>query len=486
MIHQVESFFNHSVTFLKQFVRRIYHTVDDHPLQYFFGLMGAVFLSIVLTYVIQNPPAKQVVEVKQPKEVTVFSIGKAPRIRMQGKIEKSGVVKITALAGGVVQTIYKHEGDTVGRGTWLFGLSTNYQGGVSQSVSRQIAEKNYQFVSDTYDAQKDVIAKNKDIAQKAEAQAAELRDINYKSIEETNNLISLNNNILSMMDTQLAALDALNVNGSSNSAILSLKQGKSQVLAALNQAHASVRTAEYQTNGDNEPGAIARAQRDATLKQLEIQEKSLDLNKEIALLNMRLAQIQESLMYPASPFGGTIERINVKVGQYVPAGTVLATMTGTSNSASIVVFAPRHIAESISHLETSVITIGSDTVSMYPTAVSSEPVDGSLHVITFSVPDTFAARLSNDQNIMVDMPIGEAQSSATIPFIPLDAIYQTDTKSYIYVAERTGKMIKAVSRTLTLGEVMGDYVEVKQGLRAGDIVIIDRDVIEGDTLTIHY
>lgn len=486
MINQVEIFSNKINTFLKQLLRRIYHTVDDHPLQYFFGLMGIGMVLIVLMYIIQNPKIKSVPEAKKPKEVEVFSIGKAPRIHIQGKIEKSGVIKITALTGGVIQNIYKHEGDKVSRGTWLFGFSTNYQGGVSQSVSRQMAEKNYQFLVDTYDAQKQVIAKNRDTANKAEAQAAELRDINFKSIEETNTLISLNDNILSMMDSQLSALEAINVNGSSNSAILSLKQGKSQILSALNQAHAAVRTAEYQTNGDNEPGAIARNQRDATLKQLEIQEKSLDLNKEVGLLSVRLAQIQESLMYPSSPFDGIVERINVKVGQNVTAGTVLATVTSNHNSASIMVSAPRHIAESISRLEASTVTIGEESVSVYPSYISSEPIDGSLHTITYTLSDASGSHLSNDQMIMVDMPVGEAKSSASVPFIPLDAVYQTDNESYIYVTRVEKGIVKAVSRKVTLGEVMGEYVEVKRGLSSGDSVILDRNIIEDDSLSIQY
>ena len=287
-----------------------------------------------------------------------------------------------------------------------------------------------------------------------------------------------------MMDSQLSVLDSMNVNGSSNSAILSLKQGKSQILSTLNQAHAAVRLSEYQTNGDNEPGAIARNQRDATLRQLDIQEKSLDLNKEIGLLNVRLAQIQESLMYPSAPFNGTIERINVKVGQNVTVGTVLATMTGTRNSASIIVNVPRHIADTISRLEPSNVQVGDTSILVYPSYVSSEPVDGSLHVAIFNLPDIYGVRLSNEQNVLVQIPVGEAQSSSTIPFIPLDAIYQTDSGSYIYVTKDEQGVIKARSQKVTLGEVMGDYVEIKMGLSSGDLVILNRTIIEGDSLTI--
>lgn len=482
MIHSIENIQKNISNTFKKVLRKLYHTIDDHPLQYFFSLMGVVLLLIVLTHVFQTPAKKEVKEIRQTKEVGVVSIGSAPRIHMQAKIEKSGVIKITALTGGVVQQIYKHEGDKVQKGTWLFGMSTNYQGGVAQSVTRQIAEKNNQFVSDTYDSQKEVIAKNREIATKAESQVADLRDINFKSIAETNNLISLNDNVLSMMDQQLAVLDSINVNGSSNSAILSLKQGKSQVLAALNQAHAAVRTAEYQTNGDNEPGAIARAQRDATLKQLDIQEKSLDLNKEISLLNLRLAQIQEAMMYPAAPFEGVIERVNVKVGQNITAGTVLATMTGAKNAASVIVNASSHIALSVSRLEPSTIVAGNTTITAYPSYISSEPTDGTLHSIVFTLPEGEGKLFTNDQVITVDLPIGAANSSSTIPFIPLDTIYQTDTQSFIYVVQADKGELKAVSKTIELGTVMGDFVEVKKGLSAGDKIILDRNVVEGDLL----
>jgi TolA-binding protein len=117
-----------------------------------------------------------------------------------------------------------------------------------------------------------------------------------------------------MLDEQLKGLEAINVNGSSNSAILQLKTGKASALAGLNQARAALRSSEYQTGSDNEPAQIARLQKETTLKQLELQEKTLDLNREISLLNLRLSQIQEALMYPASPVEGRVERIHVKKG----------------------------------------------------------------------------------------------------------------------------------------------------------------------------
>jgi multidrug efflux pump subunit AcrA (membrane-fusion protein) len=471
-------------TLFKKVLRFITRSIDSRPLASFFTALGLVILLIVLGTILRTPPHVATQTEKKAKEVDVFSIGQAPRLTVQAKIEKSGVIKITALTGGVVQKIYKHEGETISRGSWLFWLSSNYQGGVTASVSRQMAEKNYAFLKDNYDTQKEIIAKNRDIATKIESQSSALRDISSKSIDETKSLISLNENVVSMMDSQITGLESINVNGSSNSAILQLKQGKAQVLSGLNQARAALRSSEYQTNGDNEPAALAQLQRDATLKQLDLQERTLDLNKEVALLNVRLSQIQESLMYPASPFDGVVERIYVKVGQNVTSGTVLATITGSQNTAKAIVLTTRHIAENISRLEPTYFNERNVKLDLFPTYISTEPTDGSLYTIIFAIPDTKASSFSSDQIVEVTIPMGVAQSMSAIPYIPLDAIYQTDSESYVYITVADHGAIHAQSKKIELGEVVGDFVEVKSGITAGDKIILDRTIIEGDLLKI--
>lgn len=480
--------FNNSIAFIKKGFRSISRfvlkSIDTHPLVSFYSVLGFMIVLIVLNTVLHKPAEVAVQTVKKPKEVDVFSIGQAPRLAVQAKIEKSGVIKITALTGGVIQKIYKQEGETISRGQWLFWLSSNYQGGTTATISRQMAEKNYAFLNENYDAQKEIISKNRELAQKAESQASKLREINAKSIDETKSIISLNQNVISMMDSQITGLEAINVNGSSNSAILQLKQGKAQVLSGLNQAQAALRSSEYQTNSDNEPGQMAILQRDVTLKQLDLQEKTLSLNKEIALLNVRLSQIQESLMYPVAPFDGVVERIYVKVGQNVTAGTVLATITGTQNTAKAVITTSRHIAESVSRLEPTHLTGKGIAVDVFPSYVSSEPTEGSLFTIIFAIPDAQTASFKNDQVIIADLPIGIAQSMGSIPYIPLDAIYQTDNESYVYTTIAEKGQVKATSKRIKLGEVIGDYVEVKEGITTGDRIILDRTVIEGDLLKV--
>jgi hypothetical protein len=59
-------------------------------------------------------------------------------------------------------------------------------------------------------------------------------------------------------------------------------------------------------------------------------------------------------------------------------------------------------------------------------------------------------------------------------------VYQTQDTSFVLVAQNN----KAVTKTIQVGEVFGDYVEVQSGLKRGDQVILNRNVIADDTVKI--
>lgn len=460
--------------------------VELHPLGSFFTLLAITLVLIVIGDVFRNPKISQEKDIKLVKEVSVYNIGSAPKMLIQGKIEKTGVIKIVALTSGVISQIYKSEGQTIQKGQWLMSLSSNYQGGSSPSLTRQLAATNYQFLLDNFDTQKELIEKNKEIANKVESQSSELRTISSKSIDETKSLISLNENVLSMIDSQISKLELINVNGASDSAILQLKTGKSSAISGLNQAKSSLRNLEYQTSSDQEPAEIAKIQKDLTIKQLELQEKTLHLNREIARLNLRLSEIQESLLYPVSPFHGTVERIFVKPGSYVSTGAVLASINGDVKTLKAVVTTSKSIAERISLLEPSFIYSGLTAVSVYPLYVSHEPVSGNLHAVIYSIPEEFDTQFTNDQIVSIDVPIGIAHTFSSDPFVPIDALYQTQTENSLFIVEKEKqtKNYKVRNISVTIGNAYGSYIEVLTGLKNSDQVVLDRNVIDGDIVVI--
>ncbi len=76
--------------------------------------------------------------------------------------------------------------------------------------------------------------------------------------------------------------------------------------------------------------------------------------------------------------------------------------------------------------------------------------------------------------------MGAPKTSAAVPFVPLDSVFQTQDQAYLFVAKNG----KAVSRKVKLGSVLGRFVEIESGLNNSDQVILDRNVIDGDSVKI--
>jgi multidrug efflux pump subunit AcrA (membrane-fusion protein) len=468
----------------KQLSKKTVGLLDKNPFVSFLGLLGLLLILVIVGNRMRKPSLETSTAVQPIKAVETYQIGSSPKVKLQGKIEKSGVINVMAQSPGIVQKVKVKEGDKVKRGSNLVSLSTNYQGGNVSSVSRQIAQTNVKFLTDNYDAQKDIIGKQREIANTSDTQADKLRDINRQSIDDTKGLISLNEDIVNQLDKQINYLQLINVNGASDSAILQAKQGKAQILAGLNSLKSGLRATEYINNDDKEAASLGNIQKDLTLKQLDLQEKSLDLNKEIAQLNAKLASISESLMFPTSPTNGVVERVFVKPGQMVNPGTPIASIKGDTNETTIIVLVSSEMARSISKTQASLIHINDHEVELLPRYISQEPTEGTLHSVLYLVPAQEAIELANNNSIAIEIPVGVVQASTVMPFIPIDAVYQTENQAFIHLVTDVQNKKTAHVKEVELGPIYGQYVEIAQGLSSGDQVILDRSVIDGEEITI--
>ncbi len=465
----------------QKYYDRFVVSVKRRPIASLTGALLLLFLIIVLGTIISTPKKAQ--PAKPPvKSVQVYKIGVAPRITVQAKIEKSGVVKMTSLTGGVVSFINVSEGDDVGQGANLVTLASNYAGGNALAIQAQIVQTQYKNVLDTYQQQKDLIQKQKDLTNSSETNAANLRDISNKSIDETQNLINLDQDILNTLGQNLSNFEASNSAGINNTAILQTQQLKSQFQAAVNGLNQALRSAQYQASNTNPPADIAREQKDITLKQLDIQDKAIDLNKEISRLQAILTQVNAAIMHPTAPFAGRVERVYVRAGMSVNPGTPLLLLAGSRGDVNAVAVVSQNIAKNVSQTESSTLYFGKDSYDEHPFFISDEATDNGLYTIQFSVPAGFSKQIADGDYISVSIPIGYPNTGQTIPYIPLDAIYQSQDQAYLFVIEDG----KAVSKNLVLGQVYGRYVEIKSGLKAGDQVILNRNIIAGDPVLLNY
>ncbi len=273
------------------------------PLASFLILLGLLLVFLIAGRLFQPQPEEKG-EQQITKNVNVYSIGEGPQAEFQAKVEKSGVVKIIAQSGGIVQNIPVKEGQEVTKGQLIVSLANNYQGGNAASVQRQIAQTQYQNAIDSYGPQMDLINKQRDVATASAGQAQQTRDITRQSVNDTNGLIDANEDQLDKLREQYETLQQ-NPPESTDATYTAYQQLPGQInqlQGGINQLRASQRTGDLQSAEDKSPALLSNLQKEIALKQLEVQEKSINLGKEVSRLQVSLAYVSEALMYPSSPF----------------------------------------------------------------------------------------------------------------------------------------------------------------------------------------
>lgn len=453
---------------LSHFYSKVVIFVKRKPFTSFLVALGFLFLAI-LANALTAPRVEEITKEETPKEVEVYRIGKPAKTNVLAKVEIAGVIEIVAQTPGIVSYIHVNEGDVVWQGKTLVSLANNYGGGNSGSISRELAALQYQNSKDTYDQQKNLINRQREIAEKSDSNSDELRSITDKSLSETRSLIDLNNSIISAIDADIAS--------SQNE---SLKQLKSQFLNGNNLLKSSLRNAEYQAVSDKAPAQLSDLQKDVTLSQLDIQLKAVNLSLEVGRLQLALSEIAESIMFPSSPFGAVVERVYVYPGQSVNPGTPLIKLSGTKQEVNLVAKVPASFARRVSLLEESSIKIDGKEISAKPDFVSHEATDGQLYTVIFTIPESFSDVLTNGEFIQVDLALGVPDTGRAVPFVPIDSVFQTQDNAFVYVVDKD----KAISKKVILGQVIGGEVEV-EGLTDGDQVILNRNILDGDFITIN-
>lgn len=464
--HFPRSTYDRSTTFIKK-----------RPLSSFFVVLGLLLAVLLLGRLINQTPEEKPAE-RAVKAVEVYSIGDGPKATYQARVDKTGVVTIVAQSPGIVQNISVKEGDAVNKGQQIISLSTNYQGGNASSVQRQIAQRQYQNVLDTFDTQNQLIQKQRDVATASAENAQRTRDITRQSLGETNDLVNANQSQLDQINTTLDTLEANNPGGVNNAQIQELQGAANQLQGGLNQLRSAQRTSEYQASNTNPPATLADAQEEIALKQLDIQQKSLDLNRDVSKLQVKLAKVNEALMYPASPFTGKVQNIAVREGQAVNAGTELATIAADDIESTAQLQVPQAVAKLLNSGEPSTVQGKKKTFTITPYYVSTEATSGQLYTVKYDIPQEYQNEFANGQYISIAVPLKAPDTTTAVPLIPIDAVYQTQEKAFVMVANKD----KAVSKSISVGEVFGNYVEVTNGLRQGDQIILNRNVIAGDTV----
>ncbi|HMS22376.1 MAG TPA: hypothetical protein PKA38_01305 [Candidatus Levybacteria bacterium] len=450
---------------------------QKHPFLSFFIALGVLLLIIILGNISSKLGMKSEHVKELVKKVEVYSIGESPRISLQAQVKQEGVIEIVAQMPGIVQEVYVSDGQHLSSGQTLVSLSTNYQGGSTPNLQAQLANAQYKNIQDTFDTQKDLIGKQRELTEKTNNNAEELRKISDDSKTNTKGLLDQNETILNTLTDQLETLEQ---SGATPEQLLGAQQAKAQAQAGVNQLRSTLKNLEYTTNTTNPPTQLVNIQKDISYKQLDLQEKALLLSKETSRIQYNIALVTAALMHPATPFEGTVERIMVSPGESVSTGTVIALISSDNPKATLSLLVPQEIAENISRATPSTIHINGKKVLLTPSYISGVPTKSLLYSVLYTLPPEYISKVINKSYVTVEVPIGYADTLASVPFIPIDSVFQSQNSSYVFVEKNN----KVISKTIKLGAVYGSYVEVSSGIQEGDKIILNRNVVSGEKIEI--
>jgi membrane fusion protein (multidrug efflux system) len=177
-----------------------------------------------------------------------------------------------------------------------------------------------------------------------------------------------------------------------------------------------------------------------------------------------------------SPIDGTVDAINIKLGQAVAPGMP---------AISIVNFSKLKVKADVAESYTARVKNGNEVLIQFPDMMDSviAKVDYASRAInatsrTFGVEVLLDNRKEYHPNMVAKLKINDYQSPKPLIVVPVKFIQKSSDGSYVLIVENG----LAVKRVVTLGREYNGMAEVLNGLNEGDqMITLGYDlVIEGD------
>ena len=255
------------------------------------------------------------------------------------------------------------------------------------------------------------------------------------------------------------------------SALLQAKAVLAQSEATLNNARTDL--ARYQQLY----ASAAVSEQTLSTQQAQVDAYEAAVAANVALVRQAQENLDDTIIY--APMSGQLSVDDVAMGTFVSAGTTTLVSMGTSNP----IFAQFSLSENeyLNFVEQAAQQggIGAVVVELTLSNGSKYPIIG--HIVTSdraltaqTGTLTVKALFDNPDGLLLPGMFARVSLIGdTIPnamLVPERAVQQLLGKSFVMLV---GEDNKAVARTVTLGDKIGSYYIVKDGLDTSDIVVVE-------------
>lgn len=189
-----------------------------------------------------------------------------------------------------------------------------------------------------------------------------------------------------------------------------------------------------------------------------------------------MAQEQANMSNVYAGISGTVDEMNVKVGEFFSPQTAATPNMGirivNSNNLKIITAVPENYATRVKKGDKVEVVIPESGKPPYQSVISV--VGGSIDAKTRSF--AVEAKLESDPmlkpNQTATMKILDYESKATIA-VPINVVQSDEKGKYVYVMEKAGEKMIARKKVVNVGEAYNGLIEIKSGLTSGELIITE-------------
>lgn len=209
----------------------------------------------------------------------------------------------------------------------------------------------------------------------------------------------------------------------------------------------------------------------------------LNAKNSVANLEKQIASVKEQASFSNvyAEMSGVAETVNVKVGEFFQGGPQIRIVN--TNDLKVVTKVPENYLENVH--------VGSPVVINFPeankTIQSKVTVAGKLidpNSRSFYVEAKLPADKSLRPNQIAMVKIQDYTAKDVLT-IPVNTLQNDDKGKFVMMAVKEGDKLIARKKPVTIGQLYEDKIEIKDGLKTGEQIIVDgfQGLYEGQLIT---
>lgn len=213
------------------------------------------------------------------------------------------------------------------------------------------------------------------------------------------------------------------------------------------------------------------------VRALELELERLRLNRETAKYDRAIAEASDAILRPKALVAGTVEYLGVRPGETVAPGDLIATLKGNGSAATLVASLPSALARFVASTGIATVMLGDASLPLTGGYLAQSENTLGLHPLTFPLPPTVAKELTESEFVTLNLPlVNPAQGF----FVPIDAILSGAAGESLLILQDG----HALERPVELGDTVGSFVLITQGLNENDIVLLERGLLPGEPVAV--